>query len=635
MNRGFLNPGYMNRKKKGAHQSGPAKLATDLPGFDALTRGGLPRRRTTLVIGGPGSGKTVFALQTLVSGARRREEPGIFVAFEENDREIIANAATFGWDLAGMPKQKLFFLNAHLSPAVIQSGTFDLTGMLAILKAKQRQMRATWIVFDGLDVLLTLLANPAAEIREIYRIRDWLAENRLTGILTAKIGPNKVSQTEYGFMQFMADCVIKLEQRVEEGISVHRLQILKYRGSDFATGEFPLSIGPNGMEVAIPESRELGREATQERISAGFPRLDVMLGGGIFRGSSTLITGAPGTAKTTLAAKFAESACRRGERTLYVSFDEGQATMVRNLTSVGIHLEKFLKAGILRIYSERTESGTTEAHMLRLREIIKEHRPRCMVVDPLSAVAKTGGLSALRSVANRLMFLMKDNDISIMITALVPGEDRAEEPEGMQVSTMADTWIHLSYLVGGGERNRALTIIKSRGTWHSNQVRELILTDAGPLLTDIYSEQGEVLMGTLRSQKEALEKAKQTQRRAHFDHKRRDLKLAEEETRLRITALQRDLERQRIELVDLTGEERIGSQAFKRNAGKGDMTPHNTAHPSRVEHGAASPSAKKRLRGARKRAARMGKGARPSGKEAVLAGSGRAGKIATRGGRVK
>jgi circadian clock protein KaiC len=558
----------MNRKKKIVHRTGPAKLPTDMPGFDALTRGGLPRGRTTLVIGGAGSGKTVFALQTLVSGARRREEPGIFVAFEENDKEIIANAATFGWDLPGLEKRKLFFLNAHLSPAVIQSGAFDLTGMLAILKAKQREMRATWIVFDGLDVLLTLLANPASELQEIYRIRDWLVENRLTGILTAKIGADKVSQTEYGFMQFMADCVIKLEQRVEEGISVHRLQILKYRGSDFSTGEFPLSIGPNGMEVAIPETREIGEEVTAERVSAGFPRLDVMLGGGIFRGSSTLITGAPGTAKTTLAAKFAEAACQRGERTLYVSFDEGKATIVRNLTSVGIHLEKLVKSGLLRIYSERTESGSTEAHMIRFREAINEHRPRCMVIDPLSAVAKEGGLSAVRSVANRLMYMMKDKNITIVITALVPGEDRAEEPEGFHVSTMADTWIHLSYLVGGGERNRALTIIKSRGTWHSNQVRELILTDTGPILTDIYSEQGEVLMGTLRWQKEAQEKLRETQRRAQFDYKRRDLKLAEEETYLRIKALQRDLERQRIEMAHLTGEQKIDAHALKRDASR-------------------------------------------------------------------
>ncbi|HEY3196549.1 MAG TPA: ATPase domain-containing protein, partial [Nitrospirales bacterium] len=395
------------RKMKITHRSGPAKLPTDMPGLDTLTRGGLPRGRTTLVIGGAGSGKTVFALQTLVSGARQREEPGIFVAFEENDREIVTNAASFGWDLPGLEKRKLFFLNAHLSPAVIQTGAFDLTGMLAILKAKQREMRATWIVFDGLDVLLTLLADPVAELHEIYRIRDWLADNKLTGILTAKTGPDNVSQAQYGFMQFMADCVIKLEQRVEEGVSVRRLQILKYRGSDFATGEYPLSMGPDGMEVAIPETRELNEQATTERVSIGFHRLDVMLGGGLFRSSSTLITGAPGTAKTTLAAKFAEAACKRGERTLYVSFDEGQSTIMRNLLSVGINLGKYVKSGLLKVYSERTESGSTEAHMIRLREAINEHRPRCMVIDPLSAVAKTGGLSAVRSVANRLMYMMK------------------------------------------------------------------------------------------------------------------------------------------------------------------------------------------------------------------------------------
>ena len=601
----------LNRKKKIAHRPGPAKIATDMPGFDVLTRGGLPRHRTTLVVGGPGSGKTVFALQTLVSGASRRDEPGIFVAFEENDKEIIANAATFGWDLPALQKRKLFFLNAHLSPAVMQSGTFDLTGMLAILKAKQREMRATWIVFDGLDVLLTLLANPAAELQEIYRIRDWLVENELTGILTAKIGPDNLSQTHYSFMQFMVDCVIKLEQRVEDGVAARRLQILKYRGSDFATGEYPLSIGRFGMEVAIPETRPLDEMATEERISVGFHSLDIMLGGGVFRGSSTLITGAPGTAKTTLAAKFAEAACKRGERTLYVSFDEGQATLMRNLTSVGIHLEKLVKSGLLRIYSERTESGSAEAHMIRLREAINEHRPSCMVIDPLSAVATTGGLSAVRSVANRLMYMMKQKNITIVITALVPGEDRAKEPEGFSVSTMADTWIHVSYLVGAGERNRALTIIKSRGTWHSNQVRELILTDAGPLLADIYSEEGEVLMGTLRWQKEAQEKAKETQRRTHFDYKRRDLRFAEAETHLRIKALQRDLERQRIELLSLTGKQ-IDPRAAKKVASRsrrahgedtqtgGHMTANNGDPSSRVMRGGASRSAKKALSGARK-----------------------------------
>ncbi|HEY3198894.1 MAG TPA: ATPase domain-containing protein, partial [Nitrospirales bacterium] len=239
------------------------------------------------------------------------------------------------------------------------------------------------------------------------------------------------------------------------------------------------------------------------------------------------------------------------------------------------------------------------AHMIRLREAINEHRPRCMVIDPLSAVAKTGGLSAVRSVANRLMYMMKDKKITILITALVPGEDRAEEPEGMQVSTMADTWIHLSYLVGGGERNRALTIIKSRGTWHSNQVRELILTDHGPLLTDIYSEQGEVLMGTLRWQKEAQEQAKETQRRALFDHKRRDLQIAEQETHLRMKGLERDLERQRIELVNLTGQEKVNPQSLDR----GESRSRRSRGPDVETAGAGGRSnhTARRLRGQLKR----------------------------------
>ena len=311
------------KAKKSATPRLLSKLATGVQGFDGISRGGLPRKRTSLVMGGPGTGKTVFALQAVVSAARQRGQPGIFVAFEESISDILANAATFGWDLRALAKRALFLLDARLSPTVVQSGDFELTGMLAILAAKKRELGARWIVFDGIDVLLALLQNPSAEMREIYRLRDWLARNELTAIITAKVDGNNSRPTSYGFMQFMVDCVIRFDRRLEQEISLRRLEITKYRGSDFAPGEFPLSFGPQGMDVATPGTAEILADAVTERVSSGFEGLDAMLGGGVFRGSNTLITGAPGTSKTTLAGKFAESACRRGERTLFVSFDEG------------------------------------------------------------------------------------------------------------------------------------------------------------------------------------------------------------------------------------------------------------------------------------------------------------------------
>jgi circadian clock protein KaiC len=346
----------------------------------------------------------------------------------------------------------------------------------------------------------------------------------------------------------MVDCVIGFESRLECGVAVHRIQVTKYRGSAFDRGEYPVSFGPGGMEIAGPEPTEIQQVASGERVSAGFERLDTMLGGGLFRGSSTLITGVPGTSKTTLSGKFVEAACRRGERTLFVSFDEGADRIVRNLTSVGIQLRPYLKSGVLRMYSGRTESIAAEDHLVKLKALIEEHRPLCMVIDPLSAISKAGGLAAARSVANRFIYTAKDRKITVLVTAINEGDEPETEATDLQISTIADTWIHLSYLIRGGERNRALTIIKSRGTAHSNQVRELILTDAGPMLADVYTAGGEVLMGTLRWEKEDEERAKAIQRRSEFEQKRLSLELAEADTRARIKVLEHDLERQRVEL---------------------------------------------------------------------------------------
>jgi circadian clock protein KaiC len=526
-----------------------SKIPTGIQGFDEVSRGGLPRARTTLVLGRAGSGKTVFSLQSLVNAVRRRREPGIFVAFEESARQIAENAAAFDWGLPALPTSKLFFLDARLSPAVVQAGEFDLTGTLAILKAKKVEMGARWIVFDGIDVLLTLLRDPIAEMREIYRVRDWLTDNELTAIVTAKLDGHTPEVAHYGFMQFMVDCAMRFERRLEDGVSVHRLQITKYRGSGFAAGEFPLCIGPSGMEVTGPAPTEIKHHTSTERVSAGFERLDSMLGGGLFRGSSTLITGAPGTSKTTLAGKFAESACRRGERTLFVSFDEGADAIARNLSSVGIQLEAHVKSGVLRMYSGRIEASGPDEHFIAVRALVREHQPRCMVIDPLSAMTKVGGLSAARAVASRLIYMVKDDGVTVIMTSLINGDHPEAEATELQISTIADTWVHLSYLVRGGERNRALTIVKSRGSRHSNQVRELVLSDTGPMLTDVYAAGGEVLMGTLRWEKEAEHKVRQNQRRVDFEHKKRELQFAEADALARITALEIDLQRKRAELA--------------------------------------------------------------------------------------
>jgi circadian clock protein KaiC len=508
-----------------------------------------------LLIGGPGAGKTVFALQCLINAVKQHRAAGIFVAFEESPGQIIANSATFDWRLASLGAKKLFLMDAHLSPTLVKTGDFDLAGMLAMLAAKKHEIDAQWIVFDGIDVLLTLLQDPVAEMRELYRLRDWLADNALTAIVTAKSEGRSSEATHYGFLQFMVDCVVRLDRRLEDRVSVQTVRITKYRGSGFAAAEFPLSFGPSGIEVGAIKPADIGHKASTERLSAGFKQLDVMLGGGVFRGSSTLITGVPGTSKTSLAGKFIDAACRRGERALFVSFDESGEQIMRNLSSIGIQLRTHVKSGLLRMYSARTEGVSAEEHLLKINSLIGEDAPQCMVIDPLTAIAKAGTLGAARTVANRLIYMIKDEQITLMVTALNETENPEGEATDLQISTIADTWIHLSYLVRSGERNRALTIVKSRGTSHSNQVRELVLNNSGLSLSDVYTAGGEVLMGTLRWEKEAEESAKKLRQRAEFDHKRRGLEFAEASTRARIAALQTDLERQRAELTSYSGQD--------------------------------------------------------------------------------
>ena len=544
------------------------KAPTDIPGFDEITFGGLPRGRVTLVIGGPGTGKTVFALEALVNGARSYGEPGIFVAFEENTNQITANAATFGWDLPSLEEDHLFFLDARLSPTIIQAGDFDLGGMLAMLEAKAEAMGAKRIVFDGVDVLLSLLNDPVAERRELYRLYEWLQSRKLTGILTAKASEGDRPSTErYAFMQFMVDCVVILEHRLPERVSLRSLRVMKYRGSAFAENEFPIIISPSGIEISTFGTSVLNYEVSTERVSSGVERLDTMLDGGYYRGSGVLISGAPGTSKTTLSAAFVEASCERGERALYVSFDEAAQQLIRNLRSVGIDLGRHVDSGLLCMHSIRTEAKSAEEHLVDIRNRIRDHEPLALVLDPISALTKTGGHIAAVHASLRVLDLAKSLGITVICTSLVASDDAVAETTSTQISTIADTWIHLSYVVHGGERNRALTIVKSRGMRHSNQVRELILDGSGITLSDVYSAGGEVLVGTARWEKETELREAQRRARAQAERQQALLEHAEAEIDARMAALQHEREARRAELKAALTEqqERVSRQSSARD----------------------------------------------------------------------
>ncbi|MFB3763723.1 MAG: circadian clock protein KaiC [Methanotrichaceae archaeon] len=541
-------------KAQAKSKAGIPKVPTGIPGFDEIADGGIPKSRTTLVVGGPGCGKTIFALQTLVNGAREFDEPGIFVAFEENSKQIVANAATFNWNLSEMDG-RLFFLDAPMFPEIIDAGDFDLTGMLAALKAKAEAMGAKRIVFDSIDVLLSMLDEPKAKRRELYRVRDWLSQNMITGIITARIEDKELSQHENDFLQYMADCVVAFSHHMVDTASLREARIAKYRGSSFAENEFSLVIGPRGMEIANLRTSEPEIEVPDEKISTGVERFDKMLYGGYQRGSSVLITGAPGTAKSTLCAAFIDAACKRGEKALYINFEETSKKSVRNFESVNIHLKPYLDSGLLKMQTARIESMSAEEHLMMMRKLIEEHKPTCMVVDPISSMSQAGGRLNARGLAQRLIHMTESKGITFLCTCLVEGREPLAEKTEIRISSIADTWVHLAYVPQGGERNRSLSIIKARGTKHSNQIREMILSDEGIDLTDVYISGGEALMGTMRFEKEASEKLEEEMARKEAEQRSTDLDLAEAEIKAKMETLKRDLEANRAAKARIDGME--------------------------------------------------------------------------------
>jgi len=512
-------------------------MPTGIRGFDELLGGGLPRGRTTLVVGGPGCGKTVFALQTLINGVRDGE-PGVFVAFEEPPDRIIANAASFGWSLDSIPRKDLCILDARLSNAVVVGGEFDLLGLFAAIEAKVAQLGARRIVLDGLDVLLSSMNDPAAERRELYRLGDWLSEQKLTSLITCKMQEDGSPSTRESSLQFIVDCVVAIQHRLVGSLPLRLLRVTKCRGLAHATGEVPFAITATGIKLVSYGARE-DQYVSSQRVSSGLAGLDTMLAGGFFKGTTVLVSGSPGTAKSTVAGAFIEAALERGEPSLYVTFDEPAAHVVRNMASVSIELAPFVKSGLLQIISERNVEKSPVEHVARIVEVIEAHNVQSLVIDPVSSLTAFGSAPIAEELVLRLLDYARSRGITVLCTTMLAGGNGLLEETGTGVSTIPDTWIHLSYVIRNGERNRVLTIVKSRGIAHSKQVRELVVSDSGVTLRKPYAGSGDLLMGTMRRQKE---------KQQHLNErgvatKRRDAKFALAETNVRIANIKREAAR--------------------------------------------------------------------------------------------
>ena len=456
------------------------KVATGIDGFDDITGGGLPQGRPTLVCGGPGCGKTLFALQFLVDGAVRGES-GVFVTFEETEEDLVQNAASLGYDLPDLIARKRLaveYIRVERSE-IEETGEYDLEGLFIRLDHALRTTRARRIVLDTIESLFAGLSNAGVLRAELRRLFAWLKERGITAVITGERGVDTL--TRQGLEEYVSDCVIFLDHRVTDQISTRRLRIVKYRGSSHGTNEYPFLIDRDGIAVLPVTSLQLIHRATSERVSTGLGWLDEMFGGrGYFRTSSVLLSGGAGTAKTTLAAYFLDAACRRGERAICFQFEESPSQYTRNMRSVGLNLDRWVKAGLLRIHAARPTLYGLEFHLATMHREVDDVKPSVVVVDPLSSFIGAS-FDEVNTMVMRLIDYLKGQNITAVFTHLIHGSGNSQEVE-VGVSSLIDSWILLRNSPPGEQGGRYLSILKSRGMAHSSERRSFELTNRGPVV---------------------------------------------------------------------------------------------------------------------------------------------------------
>ena len=585
----------MTQEKKARPPSSQTlpKALTGIQGLDEITGGGLPSGRPTLVSGGAGSGKTMFGLEFVVRGATQHGEPGVFMSFEETIPDLTKNAASLGFDLDRLVAEKKLFLDhVHITRSEIaETGEYDLDGLFIRIADAVKRVGARRVVLDTIEALFGELPNPGILRAEIRRLFGWLKDQGLTTVITAERDrPDKL--TRHGIEEFVSDCVIVLDHRIREEISTRRLRIVKYRGSTHGTNEYPFLIDEHGISVLPISSLGLDHAAPAERISTGIDRLDGMMGGkGFYRGSSILMSGTSGTGKTSVAAHFVDAACRRGERCLYFAFEESPKQIIRNMRSIGIDLEPWVGKGFLQFHAARPTYGGIEEVLLVTHKQISSFKPSVVVVDPITNLLMVSTLNEVRSMLTRLVDFLKTQEITAVFTSLTAAGGDLEASEA-DVSSLMDSWLLLKAIEVGGERNRALYVLKSRGMEHSNQIREFVLTNDGLRMLDVYLGPEGVLTGSARVSQEGREKAAGTFRRQQLQGRGRELDRKRQIFEARMTMLRAEFEVEEEIIQQTIAESKLLDAELLQD--RGQMVRSREADTSAYKKVGRAPAARKR-----------------------------------------
>lgn len=551
--------------KKTMENKGMPKTLTGINGLDEITEGGLPKGRPTLICGDAGSGKTIFSIEFIVKGAMNYNEPGVFVAFEEKSEELAVNVASLGFDLNKLiAEKKIKIDHVHIDRSEIEeTGEYDLEGLFIRLGYAIDSIGAKRVVLDTIENLFAGLSNHGILRAELRRLFSWLKDKGVTAIITGEKGEGKL--TRQGLEEYVSDCVILLDHRIENQISTRRLRIIKYRGSVHGTNEYPFLIDKDGISVLPITSLKLSNEVSTERVSSGIPSLDEMLGGkGFFKGSSVLVSGTAGSGKTSIAAHFANASCDRKERCLFFAFEESPEQIIRNLTSINLDLQKHVKSGLLKFYASRPTIYGLEMHLVVFYKLITEFKPKVVILDPITNLVTVGDPSQVKSILIRLIDFLQKEQITVMFTALTfPHfmQSSAEE----DVASLVDTWLSVQDIEFNGERNRALYIMKSRGMKNSNQVREFLITDNGIEIVEVTLGPNGVLVGSAREAFNLEKNTGEVLRKNAFDRKNRQIESRKTILDAKVAKLKSEFELVKEELDRIYVEEELRNEVAEKN----------------------------------------------------------------------
>lgn len=531
------------------------KAPTGISGLDDITGGGLPRGRPTLICGGAGCGKTLFAMEFLVRGATNYGEPGVFIAFEETAAELTQNVASLGFDLDDLSARGQLAIDfVVVEPGELEaSGDFDLSGLFIRLGCAIDAIGAKRVVLDTIETIFAGLPNPTILRAELRRLFRWLKDKGVTAIVTGERGHGQL--TRQGLEEYVSDCVITLDHQERDQTWTRRLRVLKYRGSSHGTNDYPFLINSDGISVTPITSLGLNHPVSTERISSGVARLDTMLGdNGFFRGSSVLVSGTAGTGKSSLAGHFAAATCARGERVLYFAFEESPAQIQRNLSAIGLNLAHWTEQGLLRFHAARPSFTGLESHLALIHQAVERFTPAVVILDPLNSFITGNNELEVKGMLTRLIDFLKTRQITALFTSLTLGGESLERTDSA-ISSLIDTWLLLMALNTDGERNRALSILKSRGMAHSNQTREFLITSQGIEILDVYIGPGGVLTGSARLAQESAEESEQLEREQEIERRKQNLERRRTILEAQIAALRQEFEAQETETLALINRE--------------------------------------------------------------------------------